>query len=876
MAEVGGPESQGFSDPRFAVSKFIAPRLVSRLVARSRLFGELDRGTDARLTLIVGAPGAGKTTLLANWLAAHASRRSAWLSCDSGDTDPLRFMAALIAALRYGLADPSIGADAHELLTVDNRVSIDAVAALADDLERLDGLVVAIDDFHLVGREGAELFAQLVEYCPESIQIVIATRTDPPLRLHRMRTQEQLVELRDDDLAFSVDETRGLFSGFGLDLSDVEVEAVQHRTEGWSVGLQMAALSMRASPDHTASASRNQVSSQTIAGYFLEEVLYRQPSEVAEFMLATSVLDELSVAACAAVSGENAATILESLVADHLFVTLVDEQAGTYRYHQLIKEVLQTELHARDAIREANLHEAAAQQLLSSGHAGAAARHLLAAGDSETAFSLLSDRVVHDVLTNPTVGSALDLEEFRPELFAGIPEVLVPLAAELLWRGSFERGSRAVFLAREAPIDPSRQPDLAVRFALVNTLYCSFVGEFEEALRHRDWAMSFAASATGVDDWIVTLETLAMYCYTYVGQYSRARELADMLVATSTTLPLTDILCSGVMSQAALLEGSLEEAAASADAAHGAARRLGFDRHFFAFHALRTLGQLALERRDFDTATELVEYALGMVTGARPAFNYLAQLDRARIWAARGQWDDALASLPAARSALRSDDSGLLSDADELEAHLRFALGDPHGARTAAQRLPTARRIVTEVILDLAEGNDAAAEHALNDAPAVGATTRADIELQLLRANLSLIRSPADAPHVIRQALDAAHRLGYLQTVLDTAPQVLDHVSANRDLYPHSEALATLIPAYREARAVTRGSSLDAARGQPLTDAEIRVLAKLAENLTYSQATSELYVSINTVKTHLKHAYMKLGVTSRRSAISRATTLELI
>ncbi len=876
MAEVGGHESPGFTDPRFALSKFIAPRLVSRLVTRSRLFGELDRGSEARLTLVVGAPGAGKTTLLANWLAAHASGTSAWLTCDSGDSDPMRFLSALIAAVRYGVADPSIGEDARELLTVDNRVSIDAVAALADDLERLDHLVLAIDDFHLVGNESGEVFAQLVEYCPESVQIVIASRIDPPLRLHRMRAHEQLVELRDRDLAFSVDETRGLFSGFGLDLSDVEVEAVRDRTEGWSVGLQMAALSMRAAPERTASVYRTEVSSQTVAGYFLEEVLYRQPREVAEFMLATSVLDELSAPACEAVIGANAATILESLVTAHLFVTVVDEQAGTYRYHQLIKEVLQAELHARDAIREANLHEAAARQLLSSGHAGAAARHLLAAGDSEAAFNLLSDRVVRDVLTNPTIGSALDLEEFRPELFAGVPEVLVPLAAELLWRGSFEPGSRAVFLAREARIDPSRQPDLAVRFALVNTLYCSFVGEFDEALRHRDWAMSFATSATGVDDWIVSLETLAMYCYTYVGQYGRAHELADMLVATSTTLPLTDILCSGVMSQAAVLEGSLEAAAVSAEAAHEAARRLGFDRHFFAFHALRTLGQLALERRDFTTAIELVESALGMVSGARPAFNYLAQLDRARIWAAGGQWDDALASLPAARSSLRSNDSRLLRDADELEAHLRFALGDPHGARTAAQRLPPGRRMVTEVILDLAEGDNAAAELALRDAPAIGSTTRSDVELQLLRANLTLVRSPADAPHVIRRALDAAHRLGYIQTVLDTAPQVLDHVSSNRDLYPHSEALAALVPAYREARAVTRGSPVETTRGQPLTDAEIRVLAKLAENLTYSQAASELYVSINTVKTHLKHAYMKLGVTSRRSAISRAMTLELI
>src|SRR5205823_1495675 len=125
------------------------------------------------------------------------------------------------------------------------------------------------------------------------------------------------------------------------------------------------------------------------------------------------------------------------------------------------------------------------------------------AGESATAFDLLSNRVVHDVLTNPTIGSALDLDEFRPDLFAGVAEVLVPLAAELLWRGAFERGSRAVLLARETGIDPAEQPELAVRFALVNTLYCSFVGEFDEALTYREWARSFEAKAAGVDEWIV-------------------------------------------------------------------------------------------------------------------------------------------------------------------------------------------------------------------------------------------------------------------------------------------------------------------------------------------------------------------------------------
>ena len=166
--------------------------------------------------------------------------------------------------------------------------------------------------------------------------------------------------------------------------------------------------------------------------------------------------------------------------------------------------------------REKRLHQAAADYLIEAGQTGAAARHLLAAGEQATAVSLLSKGVVRDVLTNPATVSALDIDEIRPELFADAPEFLLPLAAELLWRGAFERGSRAVALARQKHIDKTRQPELAVQLALVNMLYCTFIGQFDEALEYREWARPFEAKAGGVGDWIVTLDTLAMYCHTYV------------------------------------------------------------------------------------------------------------------------------------------------------------------------------------------------------------------------------------------------------------------------------------------------------------------------------------------------------------------------
>src|SRR5690242_7430670 len=399
-----------------------------------------------------------------------------------------------------------------------------------------------------------------MEYHPPSLQLVVASRVDPPLRVPRMRAHQDLVELRDGDLAFSVEETRSLLAGFGVQLDEPELALVHRRSEGWAAGLQMAAISIQGSPDHSAAAGRVQLHRHTVADYFLEEVLSHQPAEVAEFMLDTSVLDELSVPACTALCGQGSAKMLEFLHATHMFVAIVDDEARTYRYHHLIKEVLQTELHARDPGLETRMHEAAAQYLVGAGQTGAAARHLLAAGAQAAAFSLLNDGVVRDVLTNPTVGSALDLDEIRPELFAGAPEFLLPLAAELLWRGAFERGSQAAALAHQCHIDPGRQPALAVRLALVNMLHCTFVGQFDEALAHREWARPHEAAADGVSDWTVTLDSLAMYCHTYVGHFSQARELAAALAAAQVSAPLTEVLCPGVISQAAFIEGNLQEA----------------------------------------------------------------------------------------------------------------------------------------------------------------------------------------------------------------------------------------------------------------------------------------------------------------------------
>ena len=196
-----------------------------------------------------------------------------------------------------------------------------------------------------------------------------------------------------------------------------------------------------------------------------------------------------------------------------------------------------------------------------------------------------------------------------------------------------------------------------------------------------------ADSALG--DWLAGLDGLAMYCHTFLGTFKSARQLSKVVSVGPWARPADhDVLCPSVMSQRGLGRGWAPQAKALAESALASARRLGFEGHYFSFCAMRTLALLAWERRDLATASELVERALEIVSHGRPMFAYLAQLDRAGIWAAGGDREDALASLPAAHTALSSTRSPLLAKADELEPRLRLALGDVRGAEHVGSRLP--------------------------------------------------------------------------------------------------------------------------------------------------------------------------------------------
>ena len=347
---------------RFALAKFRPTALPATLVMRSGLHDRLTAGAGKRLTVVVGSAGAGKSVLLSSWGAARPPGTTSWLSCDNADADPVRFWTGFIEAPRA--VAPGFGADAAGLLAMDGDVSADVTASIANDASKLPpGSAIVVDDFNTAAAGVSGTMTDLVERWPaETVQLVLASRVDPPLRLHRLRIAGELCELRDRDLYFSLAECGNLLANFGVEIGAAELALLHRSSEGWAAALQMAALSLHGSTDPVRAARALEVDSRTIAEYFVSEVLDQQPPDIARFMLDTSILEELTADACTAVTTrQDAAALLYRIDAASLFLLALDDERTSFRYHHLVGQVLHAELRARDRAREQALQLRAAE-----------------------------------------------------------------------------------------------------------------------------------------------------------------------------------------------------------------------------------------------------------------------------------------------------------------------------------------------------------------------------------------------------------------------------------------------------------------------------------------------------------------------------------
>ena len=652
MAEVGvaGHTSPG---PRFPLTKFRPTTLPATLINRPVLHDRLTAGAGKRLTVVVGSAGAGKSVLLSSWAAARPPGTTSWFSCSRADADPARFWAGFIEAPR--VIAPGFGADAADLLAMDSAMSADVSAAIANDAAKLPvGSAIVVDDFHCAAPAVSRDMTDLVECWPAGVaQLVLAGRVDPPLRLHRLRMAGELGELRVRDLYFSLDESRDLLANFGVEVATADLAVLHERSEGWVAALQMVALSLRGTPDPARLARALEVRSHEIAEYFIAEVLEQQPPEVVQFMLDTSIIAKLTADVCTAITGrQDAAALLRATDAANLFLVAVDDDRTIFRYHHLVRQVLRAELRARDRAREQQLQLRAGEWFESTDRRRAA-RHFLAARQAGRALALLQDQVVPDFLHHPGQPAALDLSMVPPALLAEAPDRLLGLATDLLLWGDLARGGEYLDLLERA--QPSIPPEsgLAARLAAMRAFLAALAGQLDEAVADARTARAIQQRTLLADEWNAAIPLIMLRVYNCLEDFEAIhREAAATLAMPALPEPARLVLVPGAQALAWFESGRLAEAAGAAEAAETGARRLGFSQHFFAVDYLRALAGLALERGDLDTAEQLTEQALSITERRRPLFEFLTLLDRAGIWAARGQIRDALATVEAARLVL--------------------------------------------------------------------------------------------------------------------------------------------------------------------------------------------------------------------------------
>jgi LuxR family maltose regulon positive regulatory protein len=876
VVESASAVRSGMHNARFARAKFRPPPLPVIMVTRPPLQDRLLAGSDQRLTVVVGSAGAGKSVLLSSWAAARAPQVTAWLSCDEADANPVRFWTGFIEAPR--LTEPRFGAEAAELLAMDGAVSADLTASIANDAAMLPpGSAVVVDDFHYAAPSVSGSMRDLVERWPaEAAQLVLASRVDPALRLHRLRLAGQLCELRDHDLQFSVSESRDLLAGFGVDVTAADLALLQQRSEGWAAALQMAALSLRSAGDPGRAARALEVRGHAIAEYFVTEVLDLQPPEISGFMLDTSILGELTAEACAAVTGRgDAATLLRALDAANLFVVALDEERASFRYHHLVRQMLRTELRTRDPARERALQLRAAEWFESADDARRAARHFLAARHADRALALLQDQVVADYIRDPALSPPPDLGMIDPALAAEAPDRLLALALDLGMSGDIKHSGEYLDLLERALTSVQPQPRLAARFTGTRAAYRMMTGRVHEAVGDAVAARAIIERAQISDDWISALPIVLLRGYTWLEEYPAVDvEATAALAAPELSEPVKLVMVPGAQALAWFDAGYLRKAADAAQGAGAQAQRLGFDRHFFAIDHLRALSGLALERRDLDEAEQLSERALWIAEQGRPSFEFLVLLERAAIWAARGQVRDALAAIGGARELLPG--SELLARADELEAVLRLSLGDLDSPAELAEGLSAARQALVLARVALAGGDHQAARKQLQAPDLENQPPRLALVREILLAAVAIARGDPAAPGIVGNVIEVARRDGFINTVVTTAPQLTSYLAGNTPQSRPGPFTKQLIAAALDVRATQPEAAQPGhALIEPLTAAEQRIL-QLLPTSTYLQIAATLYISRNTVKTHLHSIYHKLGVTSRAQAIERAADLRIL
>jgi LuxR family maltose regulon positive regulatory protein len=870
-----------------------APAVRDGVVARSGLLRRLTEGQ--RVVQVSAPPGSGKSVLLRSWITASGlDKQSALVTVPAGCDAP-RFWTSVAGALRATSAGSAL---VRTLTPAPDLDGWTVVERLLSDLAGLaERIWLVIDDLHeLCPPEALRQLELLIMRAPPDLRFVLLTRHELRLGLHRLRLSGELTEIRAADLRFSLAEARALLDAAGAPLSDAAVSVLYDRTEGWAAGLRLAALSLAGHPEPERFAAEFGGSERTVAEYLLAEVLDRQQEEERRLLLRTSILDRVNgELADLLTGGSGSERMLQRLEEAGAFVVSLDARRSWFRYHQLFAELLRLELRGSAPEELPALHEAAAGWYAEHGDAVEAVRHAQAARNWDLAARVLSDHWIGLGLAG-LGGTAHELlARFPARVVAADAELAARQAGDQLTRGSLEEAERYLAISARAlgAVPAGRRGRAEVVLAAVRMQLARKRGDVAAvAEQARPLLASAATEGPGQPELGGDLRALALINLGIAEMWTSRVDEADRHLADGIALareigrPYLEL--NGLAFHAQL--ASWRSFPLGAERGRQAIELAG--KHGWADEQAAGVAHIAVGvAMTVQGRIEEAEDALGQAerivrAEADPAAGMRLRYGRGMLEFVCGRHDAALRAFQAAQ---RLSDSLVTPHtlAPRLRSHLLQALA--RGGETArveqalagmaAHERERGEIRIAEASLRLAEGDAQAAAGVLGpvvdgSAPLQNAHLW-DVQALLLEAIArNALGDAAAARRSLERALDRAEPERLLFPFLyDPAPDLLDR---HRRLGTAHAALIAEILDVLAGRAPGARAPRPQGLREPLSHAEARVLRYLPTKLSAAEIAGEMYLSVNTVKTHMRHLYDKLGTHRRHEAVEQARALGLL
>jgi LuxR family maltose regulon positive regulatory protein len=873
------------------------------VVSRPELFGLLQRS--ARVTVLSAPAGSGKTVLLGSWISqADLTDRVAWVSARRDESDPQQFWLSVLGGLRQTVPGSAL---VRELTAAPDLDGWSIVERLLKDLAPLaDRVWLVVDDIHeLDSAETLHQLELLVLRAPPELRFVFASRREVQLGSHRLRLEGELTEIRPPELRFGLAEARTLFQVAGVRLTDSALALLHERTEGWAAGLRLAALSLAVRPDPERFAAEFSGSERTVADYLLAEVLERQPEEVRRLLLRTSLLERVSgPLADALTGGTGGERILLDLEAANAFVVSVDVARTWFRYHRLFADLLRQELRRTAPGEVVTLHRVAARWFTDHAHPVEAVRHAQSAGDWGAAGRLLADHWPGLQLNGQAATVRTLLVRFPARARAADAELAVLAAADELEAGSLAEAGRFLGLAERgaALVPAARRGQLDVLLGMVQLLLARHRNDLqavtEAAQRLRAVADTVDTAPLGLSEELRALALVNLGITEYWGgRLTEAKPHLEQgtLLARRITRPYLEFLgLAHLTSVAAVRSSPYTVAEGRARQTIELARQHGWTDEPAAGIAYIGLAAGQIWRREYEAAAGWVRRAERTLRAeAEPRTAMAVRYVRALLELARGRDQDVLAAFEAAErlSRLLHAPDWPLMRTRALRLHALVRLGETGRAEQDIADLSEQGRasgeIRTAVAALLIARHDPHAATAeltpvLSGAAPVPPTTWLAHAYLLEAIARDALGDPAAAGDAIRRAIAIAEVDGAVTAFLLHPPTRELFESHVPDRGPQSALVAEirgLLPPRGQAGQEGQrawGGSLPPGITDPLSHSELRVLRYLPTNLSAADIAGELSVSVTTVRTHIRHLFLKLGVHRRSEAVVLARALGLL